>query len=51
MIFGNNVKVACLIENTGSEFEVDYIGDIVNKIDDPQWIVFPWEEWWNLPTF
>ena len=42
MIFGNNVKVACLIENTGSDFEVDYIGDIVNKIDDPQWIVFPW---------
>ena len=35
----------------GSDFEVDYIGDIVNKIDDPQWVVFPWEEWWNLPTF
>ena len=51
MIFGNNVKTACLIENTGSEFEVDYVGDIVNKIDDPQWVVFPWEEWWNLPTF
>ena len=51
MIFGNNVKVACLIEITVSDFEVDYIGDIVNKIDDPQWIVFPWEEWWNLPTF
>ena len=19
----------------------------INKIDDPSWIVFPWEEWWS----
>jgi hypothetical protein len=19
----------------------------VNKFEDPQWIVFPWEEWWR----
>ena len=50
-VWHDTVRFACLIENTGSDFEVDYIGDIVNKIDDPQWVVFPWEEWWNLPTF
>ena len=19
----------------------------INKVDDPSWIVFPWEEWWS----
>lgn len=47
MIFGSNVRTACLIENSASEFDCDYVGMTINKIDDPQWIVFPWEEWWN----
>tara|TARA_S200000501_G_scaffold279381_1_gene263354 strand:+ start:233 stop:739 length:507 start_codon:yes stop_codon:yes gene_type:complete len=44
---GFNVRTACLIENSASEFDCDYVGMTINKIDDPQWIVFPWEEWWN----
>ena len=48
MIFGNNVRTACLIENGPSEFSCDYAGMQINKIDNPQWIVFPWEEWWAI---
>ena len=47
MIFGSNVRTACLIENSASEFDCDYVGMSINKVDNPQWIVFPWEEWWN----
>ena len=48
LIFGHNVKTACLIENGPSEFSCDYAGMQINKIDNPQWIVFPWEEWWAI---
>ncbi len=48
LIFGNNVKTACLIENGPSEFSCDYTGMMINKVDEPQWIVFPWEEWWAI---
>tara|TARA_B100001750_G_C15400327_1_gene542283 strand:- start:285 stop:803 length:519 start_codon:yes stop_codon:yes gene_type:complete len=47
MIFGNNVRTACLIDNGPSDFNCDYSGTTINKVDDPCWIVFPWEEWWN----
>ena len=40
-------KYAALIENAGSEFETDYAGNHVNKVEDPSWIVFPWENWWR----
>ena len=48
MILGNNVRTACLVENSASNFECDYAGMSINKIDEPQWIVFPWEEWWAI---
>ena len=47
IIFGHNVKTACLIDNGPSTFDCEYSGTIINKVDDPCWIVFPWEEWWN----
>ena len=47
IIFGHNVRTACLVENGPSEFSCDYSGTTINKIDDPNWIIFPWEEWWN----
>jgi len=40
----SNVRVACLIDNTASDFDIDYSATQINKVDDPQWIVFPWEE-------
>lgn len=48
-IWNHNVRFAVTVNNTASEFkQVDYQGHEVNKMDDPQWIVFPWEHWWEL---
>lgn len=48
-VWNNNVRVAVLYENqnSASALDVDYCAETINKIDDPQWIVFPWEEWWR----
>lgn len=40
-------KYAALIDNAGSIFETDYAGSYINKNEDPDWIVFPWESWWQ----
>jgi xanthine phosphoribosyltransferase len=46
-IWGYNVRVAVLINNEASEFtDVDYVGLNINKLEEPIWCVFPWEEWW-----
>lgn len=42
----NDVKYATLLSNEGSAFTVDYQGTSINKIEDPCWVVFPWENWW-----
>ena len=39
-----NVRVACLVNNEASGFEIDYSSVQINKIETPQWVVFPWEE-------
>lgn len=41
------VKYAAIVNNEGSKFEVDYCGYSYNKLDEPNWIVFPWETWWK----
>lgn len=48
-VWGDNVRIAVLIDNQSSECELDisYSAMEVNKLEDPQWIVFPWEEWWQ----
>lgn len=48
-IWGNNVRIATLYDNESSEcvLDVNYAAETINKHDDPQWIVFPWEEWWR----
>jgi len=48
-IWGNNVKIATLYDNevSRSDLSVNYCAENINKADDPQWIVFPWEEWWR----
>ena len=47
-IWGNNVRTAVLIDNAASDFkDVDYVGLNINKLEEPIWCVFPWEEWWH----
>jgi hypoxanthine phosphoribosyltransferase len=48
-IWGSNVRVAVLYDNQASQSQLvpSYTAKIINKLDDPQWIVFPWEEWWR----
>lgn len=37
------VKVAVIINNLASDEQVDWCAMDINKVDDPCWIVFPWE--------
>ena len=48
-LWGSNVRIATLYDNESSECitDVDYSAEVINKFNDPQWIVFPWEEWWR----
>ena len=48
-VWGNNVRIATLYDNESSEcvLDVNYAAETINKHNDPQWIVFPWEEWWR----
>lgn len=48
-VWGNNVRIATLYDNESSnaELSVNYTAETINKYNDPQWIVFPWEEWWK----
>jgi len=41
----NNVRYASIINNKPSPFKVDYWGYEIDKDQNPQWVVFPWEEW------
>lgn len=47
--WGQNVRVAVLYDNesSASVHTPDYSAQDVNKAQDPQWIVFPWEQWWG----
>lgn len=45
-VWHKNVKFAVLIENQASDFDADYIGLEINKNENPEWCVFPWENWW-----
>lgn len=44
-VWGNNVRIAVLIDNLSSGFsgKVDYSAKEINKAEDDIWIVFPWE--------
>lgn len=45
-VWHKNVRFAVLIENQASEFETDFVGLAINKAENPEWCVFPWEDWW-----
>lgn len=47
-IWNNTVRFAVLVNNDASEFkDVDYTGTHINKLENPCWVVFPWENWWE----
>jgi len=48
-VWNNSTKFAVLYNNIASEsnLDPDYSAEEINKIEDPSWIVFPWEEWWS----
>lgn len=46
-VWGKNVRVAVLVDNTASEFkDTTYVGKYINKHETPEWLVFPYENWW-----
>jgi hypoxanthine phosphoribosyltransferase len=47
-VWNRNVRFAVVINNEASGYEgIDYSGCNINKLDDPCWVVFPWESWWK----
>ncbi len=48
-IWGHNVRTAVMVNNESSDWDnIDYEGLIINKAEDDQWVVFPWEDWWGV---
>jgi xanthine phosphoribosyltransferase len=48
-VWGNNVRVAVLVDNESSKnkIPVSYSAVDLNKAEEDCWIVFPWEDWWK----
>ena len=47
-VWNKNVRFAVVVNNYASNYEkVDYTGRNINKLDDPCWVIFPWERWWE----
>jgi xanthine phosphoribosyltransferase len=47
-IWGNTTRFAVMVNNEASNFkDVNYVGLSINKLEEPIWCVFPWEEWWR----
>ena len=44
-IIDSTIRYAAVINNKPSAFDVDYYGYEINKRENDQWVVFPWEEW------
>lgn len=47
-IWNHNVKFAVIVDNLSSKcnLKMDFASMEINKNENPEWIVFPWEEWW-----
>lgn len=47
-IWHDTVRFATIVDNGSSTFKnVDYTGLTINKHEEPSWVVFPWESWWE----
>jgi hypoxanthine phosphoribosyltransferase len=42
-----DIKYATLINNESSLFTVDFSGIDFNRLEQNDWFVFPWENWWT----
>lgn len=40
-----SIRFAAVIHNLPSPIKMDYHGYEINKEANPQWVVFPWEDW------
>ena len=48
-VWNKNVRFAVVVNNESSNYEhIDYSARNINKLDDPTWVVFPWENWWEV---
>lgn len=49
LVWGNNVRVAVLVDNESSKchMPISYNAVDINKANEDCWIVFPWEDWWR----
>ncbi len=45
-IWDDTVRVAVMINNEASAADINYCSKAINKVENDEWIVFPWEEWW-----
>jgi hypoxanthine phosphoribosyltransferase len=41
----DRIRYAAVINNRPSPVKIDYYGYEIDKNENPQWVVFPWEEW------
>lgn len=39
----DRVRVAVLVDNLGSDENVDYVATVIDKRAEPSWVSFPWE--------
>lgn len=48
-IWNKNVKVAVVVDNLSSksEISVDFAAMEINKDENPEWLDFPYEQWWK----
>ena len=46
-VWGQNVRFAAILENSSSGFDADYVGEVIDKVENDIWAVFPWENWWK----
>lgn len=41
------IDFAVAIENQDVSFDVQWAARTISRLEDTQWFVFPWENWWN----
>jgi hypoxanthine phosphoribosyltransferase len=41
-------RYAVLLDKMSSQAEVDYAAESVGEDREQEWVVFPWENWWEL---
>ncbi len=46
-VWNESVRFASLIDNDASPFQINYVGESINKAENEVWVVFPWENWWH----